>query len=46
MQQIGDAGVSSLSRARAEIMLQNVKGGLLALPLPLPEADAEEKGDQ
>lgn len=42
MRQIADAGVSSLSRARAEIMLQTVKGGLI----DLPEAVTEEKGDE
>ncbi len=42
MRQVADAGVSSMSRARAEIMLQTVKGGLI----DLPETVAEEKGDE
>ena len=43
MQQIADPSVNSLSRDRAEIMLQSVKGGLLSLPEELSE---EEKGDE
>lgn len=34
LQQIADDGVSGLSRARAEIMLQSVRGGLVSLPMP------------
>ena len=41
MQQIGDSSVNSLARDRASIMLQSVKGGLLALP----EVE-EAKGDK
>ncbi|MCH1542069.1 MAG: tetratricopeptide repeat protein [Alphaproteobacteria bacterium] len=41
MQQIADGSVNSLARDRATIMLQSVRGGLLALP----EAD-EDEGDK
>jgi hypothetical protein len=41
MQQIGDSSVNSLARDRASIMLQSVRGGLLALP----EVE-EAKGDK
>jgi len=34
LQQIADDGVSGLSRARAEIMLQSLRGGLVSLPMP------------
>jgi hypothetical protein len=40
MQQIADFGVTSLTRARAEIMLQTVNGGLIDLP------ETEEEGDK
>ena len=45
MQQIADGQVSSLTRARAEIMLQTVKGGLVDLPKTNDEPEAEAKGD-
>ena len=41
MQQIGDSSVNSLARDRASIMLQSVKGGLLALP-EVEEAEGDE----
>lgn len=43
MQQIADPSVNSLSRDRAEIMLQSVKGGLLSLP---EEPSEEDKGGE
>ena len=42
MQQIADDNVSSLSRARAEVMLQTVRGGLIALPEAAAKPEAEE----
>jgi len=45
MQQIADGRVSSLTRARAEIMLQTVKGGLVDLPKANDEPEAEAKAD-
>jgi hypothetical protein len=41
MQQIGDSSVNSLARDRASIMLQSVKGGLLALP-EVEETEGDE----
>ncbi|NCF78711.1 MAG: tetratricopeptide repeat protein, partial [Alphaproteobacteria bacterium] len=41
MQQIGDSSVNSLARDRASIMLQSVKGVLLALP-EVEEAEGDE----
>lgn len=41
-QQIADGNVSSLSRARAQVMLQTVRGGLIALPEAVDEPAAEE----
>ena len=43
LQQIADPLVNSLSRDRAEIMLQSVKGGLLSLPEVAAE---EDKGNE
>lgn len=45
MQQIADGNASSLSRARAEIMLQTVRGSLIALPEAADEPEAE-KGEK
>ena len=45
MQQIADGRVSSLTRARAEIMLQTVNGGLIGLPEANDEPETEAKGD-
>ena len=45
MQQIADGRVSSLTRARAEIMLQTVNGGLIGLPEANAEPETEAKGD-
>ena len=42
MQQIADGKVSPLSRARAEVMLQTVRAGLIALPGVSTEQEAEE----
>ena len=44
MQQIADGRVSSLTRARAEIMLQTVRGGLIDLPVANDEPTAEAEG--
>ena len=41
MQQMTDNSVNSLARDRAQIMLQNVKGGLLALPEVKEDEGAE-----
>ena len=41
MQQIADGSANSLARDRASIMLQSVKGGLLALP-EVEEAEGDE----
>ena len=45
MQQIADGRVSSLTRARAQIMLQTVKGGLIGLPEANDQTETEAKGD-
>ena len=44
MQQIADGRVSSLTRTRAEIMLQTVRGGLIDLPVANDEPTAEAEG--
>lgn len=45
MQQIADGRVSSLTRARAEIMLQTVRGGLIDLPVANDEPTAKAEGE-
>ena len=45
MQQIADGRVSSLTRARAEIMLHTVNVGLISLPEANDEPETEAKGD-